>query len=48
METEKVEHTISQETIECFEEYIKFIKDNPDIVLRLNAFRSMEQKEIQE
>lgn len=39
-ETEKVEHTISDETIKCFEEYIDFIKNNPDVVIRLNAFRN--------
>jgi uncharacterized protein YlzI (FlbEa/FlbD family) len=40
-----VEHTISQETIECFEEYIEFIKENPDVVLRLNTFKSSVHKE---
>lgn len=48
METEKVEHTMSQETIECIEEYIEFIKENPDIVLRLNAFRNSKYDEIEE
>jgi len=38
-ETEKVEHTISDETIKCFEDYIDFIKNNPDVVIRLNAYR---------
>jgi Mn-dependent DtxR family transcriptional regulator len=45
VETEKVEHTISQETIECFENYIEFIKENPDVVLRLNTFKSSVHKE---
>lgn len=39
-EAEKIEHTISDETIKCFEEYIDFIRDNPDVVIRLNAYRS--------
>ncbi|MGE5677688.1 MAG: metal-dependent transcriptional regulator [Pseudomonadota bacterium] len=39
-ETEKIEHTISEETIRCFEEYVNFIKNNPDLVIRLNAYRS--------
>lgn len=48
VETEKVEHTISQETIGCFEEYIEFIKENPDVVLRLNAFKSSFHKETEQ
>lgn len=39
-ETEKIEHTVNEETIRCFEEYVSFIKDNPDLVIRLNAYRS--------
>lgn len=42
-ETEKVEHTISDDTIKCFEEYINFIKDNPDVVIRLNAYKSIKE-----
>ncbi|KOA21440.1 transcriptional regulator MntR [Clostridium homopropionicum DSM 5847] len=38
-ETEKVEHTISDETTKCFEKYIYFIKDNPDVARRFNAYR---------
>lgn len=30
-ETEKVEHTISDSTVKCFEAYISFMKNNPDI-----------------
>jgi Mn-dependent DtxR family transcriptional regulator len=37
-ETEKVEHTLGGETIICLEEYISFIKDNPDIELRFNEY----------
>lgn len=37
-ETEKVEHTLSDETIKCFEEYVSFIKENPDVVIRFNDF----------
>jgi Mn-dependent DtxR family transcriptional regulator len=39
-ETEKVEHTISNETIKCFEDYIGFIRDNPDVVARFDIYRS--------
>lgn len=39
-ETEKVEHTISNETIKCFEDYVSFIKYNPDVVIRFNNYRS--------
>jgi len=41
-ETEKVEHTLSDETIKCFEEYVDFIKKNPDVATRFNAFRNSE------
>lgn len=37
-ETEKVEHTLSSETIKCFEEYINFIKENPDVAARIEAY----------
>lgn len=30
-ETEKIEHTISNKTLECFNNYINFINDNLDI-----------------
>jgi Mn-dependent DtxR family transcriptional regulator len=38
-ETEKVEHTISDETVECFEHYISFVVENPDVIARLNEFK---------
>ena len=37
-ETEKTEHTISAETVKCFERYISFIKDNPDVLERLKKY----------
>ena len=38
VETEKVEHTLSIETIKCFEKYINFINDNPDIIIKFNDY----------
>ena len=38
-ETEKVEHTLSDETVQRFKEYIAFIRENPDVLARLNDFR---------
>lgn len=38
-ETEKVEHTLSDETVKCFERYILFVRENPDVLIRLNEFR---------
>lgn len=38
-ETEKVEHTLSDETVKCFERYISFIQENPDILARLKEYR---------
>lgn len=37
-ETEKVEHTLSDETVECFERYISFVAENQDVLVRFNKF----------
>ncbi len=37
-ETEKVEHTLSDETVKCFEKYISFIRENTDILARLREY----------
>lgn len=37
-ETEKIEHTISKQTVKCFANYIKFINDNPDIYLKFKNY----------
>ncbi|GKU26778.1 transcriptional regulator MntR [Clostridium folliculivorans] len=39
-ETEKVEHTLSDETTRCFEKYICFIKDNPDVISRFDDYKN--------
>lgn len=44
VETEKVEHTISHETTKCFEEYISFIKENPDVCARFNDYKGSKTK----
>jgi Mn-dependent DtxR family transcriptional regulator len=38
-ETEKIEHTVSKKTIKCIEDFIEFIKENPDILTRYSAYR---------
>ena len=38
-ETEKIEHTISNQTTKCFQDFIKFIKDNPKIVIEFKTYR---------
>lgn len=38
-ETEKVEHTLCDETVKCIEEFIDFIKTNPDVAIRYDGFR---------
>jgi Mn-dependent DtxR family transcriptional regulator len=38
-ETEKMEHTISENTVKCFEEFISFIKDNPDVIYRFQTYK---------
>lgn len=37
-ETEKIEHTVSDKTTGCIEDFISFLKYNPDIVIRFNDF----------
>lgn len=43
LETEKMEHTISRDTIHCFEDYIDFIKKNPDVQNRFKIYQSKKQ-----
>ncbi|MBL4937562.1 Fur family transcriptional regulator [Clostridium sp. YIM B02515] len=37
-ETEKVEHTISKTTVQCFETFINFMKENPDIYEKYKSY----------
>lgn len=38
-ETEKVEHTLSDETVKCFKQFISYAEDNPDVITRLREYR---------
>jgi len=38
-ETEKIEHTISKQTTKCFQDFVQFIKDNPEIVIEFKTYR---------
>ena len=38
-ETEKIEHTISNQTTKCFKGFVQFIKDNPDIAVEFKTYR---------
>lgn len=38
-ETEKIEHTINKKTTKCFQDFVEFIKDNPEIVTDFKAYR---------
>lgn len=38
-QTEKVEHTLSNETVEYMEDFIKFVQDRPDIISDFDLFR---------
>ncbi|ROR27231.1 DtxR family iron (metal) dependent repressor [Mobilisporobacter senegalensis] len=40
LETEKMEHTISSDTICCFDDYIDFVNMNPDITERFKDHQS--------
>ena len=37
-ETEKIEHTISNETLKCFEKFSMFLKQNPEIIEKYNNY----------
>ncbi|HEX3039252.1 MAG TPA: iron dependent repressor, metal binding and dimerization domain protein [Caproiciproducens sp.] len=37
-ETEKIEHMFSDDTIRCFQNFLNFMKNNPDIAERYEAF----------
>jgi Mn-dependent DtxR family transcriptional regulator len=37
-ETEKIEHMFSDDTIRCFQNFSNFMKSNPDISERYEAF----------
>jgi Mn-dependent transcriptional regulator len=39
-ETEKAEHTLSDETTKCFEEFISFIQDNPEVMNRFKNYKN--------
>lgn len=39
-ETEKIEHTISKETTKCFQDFIEFMKNNPNIVNQFQVFKN--------
>ncbi|MGV8983605.1 transcriptional regulator MntR [Clostridium sp.] len=38
-ETEKIEHTLSNKTTKCFQDFVKFIKDNPQILVEYKTYR---------
>lgn len=39
-ETEKIEHMLSEDTINCFESFVAFMRNNPDIMDRYAAFKN--------
>ncbi|RII35803.1 transcriptional regulator MntR [Clostridium chromiireducens] len=38
-ETEKIEHTISKQTARCFQDFVEFMKRNPDIVKEFESYK---------
>lgn len=44
-ETEKIEHTISEDTARCFEDFVLFIKNNHDIEEKYNNFKNNQKEE---
>ena len=38
-ETEKIEHTINEQTTKCFEDFVQFIKQNSNIAIEFKNYR---------
>ena len=38
-ETEKIEHTISGQTARCFQDFVEFMRGNPDIVKAFEVYK---------
>lgn len=39
-ETEKIEHTISRSTADCFYDFVQFIKNHPNIIAEFKTYRN--------
>ncbi|MCT8977121.1 transcriptional regulator MntR [Clostridium sp. CX1] len=46
-QTEKLEHTISNETVEYLEDFISFIQENPEVISDFDLFRKKKRKDEQ-
>lgn len=44
-QTEKIEHTVNQNTLKCLEDFIYFIQKNPDVISKFDSFRKENNKE---
>ncbi|MDP4088438.1 MAG: iron dependent repressor, metal binding and dimerization domain protein [Bacillota bacterium] len=42
-ETEKIEHTIHKDTLKCFENFLSFIEENPDVYDKLKGYIKLKQ-----
>lgn len=40
IETEKIEHTISEETAKCFQDFVEFVKNNSNMVNEFKTYRN--------
>ena len=38
-ETEKIEHTLSNQTTKCFKDFVQFIESNPEIAVAFKTYR---------
>lgn len=39
-ETEKIEHTISKQTTACFQDFVEFMENNPNILAEFKSYRN--------
>lgn len=45
VETEKIEHTISEDTASCFENFISFVNKTPEFIEKYNEFKNNNKEE---
>lgn len=43
-ETEKIEHTINENTLQCLSDYVDFLKNNPEILNKFEIYKEKKDK----
>lgn len=42
-ETERIEHSINEETLKCIQEFLNFIESNPDIKSKFESYKELKK-----